>query len=102
VENIFQPFYRAKPAGSADDHHLGLGLFLVQSHVKALGGECRLESKVGVGTTFRVRLPGTIGKSEPARHDIAADLTAAAADVGPADVTAARQTARPTLEGSAV
>jgi len=32
-------------------------LFLVQSHVAALGGTCTVESQVGRGTTFIVRLP---------------------------------------------
>jgi signal transduction histidine kinase len=56
LPHVFQPFYRAS-ADRETDGHLGLGLFLVESHVKAMGGECRVESTVGVGTTFRVRLP---------------------------------------------
>jgi signal transduction histidine kinase len=53
---LFQPFYRGAEDRDSDGH-LGLGLFLVDSHVKAMGGECRVESTPGVGTTFRVRLP---------------------------------------------
>ena len=56
LPNLFQPFYRAGPTGDADGH-LGLGLCLVQSNVKAMGGQCLVESTVGSGTTFRVRLP---------------------------------------------
>jgi signal transduction histidine kinase len=56
LPNLFQPFYRAS-AGRSADGHLGLGLFLVESHVKAMGGECRVESAVGAGTTFHVKLP---------------------------------------------
>lgn len=56
LPHLFQPFYRV--AGDrASDGHLGLGLFLVDSHVKAMGGKCEVESTVGVGTIFRVRLP---------------------------------------------
>ncbi|HSZ59345.1 MAG TPA: ATP-binding protein [Tepidisphaeraceae bacterium] len=57
LPHLFQPFYRATRSRESDGH-LGLGLFLVDSHVKAMGGECRVESALGRGTTFRVRLPG--------------------------------------------
>lgn len=56
LPHLFQPFYRATRSREADGH-LGLGLFLVNSHVKAMGGECRVESSLGFGTTFRIRLP---------------------------------------------
>ena len=58
LPHLFQPFYRATKAREADGH-LGLGLFLVDSHVKAMGGVCRVESALGAGTTFRVRLPSS-------------------------------------------
>jgi signal transduction histidine kinase len=58
LPHLFQPFYRATKAREADGH-LGLGLFLVDSHVKAMGGQCRVESALGAGTTFRVRLPSS-------------------------------------------
>lgn len=57
LPHLFQPFYRATRSRESDGH-LGLGLFLVDSHVKAMGGECRVESALGRGTTFRIRLPG--------------------------------------------
>ena len=56
LPHVFQPFYRANSVRKIEGH-LGLGLFLVDSHVKAMGGECRVESALGLGTTFRVRLP---------------------------------------------
>jgi signal transduction histidine kinase len=61
LPHLFQPFYRASRSRESDGH-LGLGLFLVESHVKAMGGECRVESALGRGTTFRVRLPGNAGR----------------------------------------
>jgi signal transduction histidine kinase len=73
VPFLFEPFYRgAEPhrgggAGAGgtgrDDEtpHLGLGLFLVQSHLKALGGRCTVQSEPGVGTTMVVTLPGGSG-----------------------------------------
>jgi len=58
LPHLFEPFYRAT-AKQESDGHLGLGLFLVDSHVKAMGGECRVESRLGAGTTFRIRLPSS-------------------------------------------
>ncbi len=48
---IFDPFFTTKKCGS------GLGLATVHRIVESHGGSVRLESKVGVGTTVRLRLP---------------------------------------------
>lgn len=58
---VMQPFFRVpgRPGlATHEENHLGLGLFLVDSHVKALGGRIEIDSKLGVGTTFCVRIPG--------------------------------------------
>jgi two-component system, NtrC family, sensor kinase len=52
-EKIFQPFFTTKPTGSGT----GLGLSLSYDIVKAHGGEILIESQVGVGTEFKIRLP---------------------------------------------
>lgn len=70
LPNVLQPFYRASRTrsdgqDSFEGQHMGLGLFLVDSHLKALGGECRIESTLGEGTTVHIRLPGVI-VSDPA------------------------------------
>ncbi len=51
LERIFEPFFTTKPTGT------GLGLATCYSIVKAHGGQLRVESQVGVGTTFRLFLP---------------------------------------------
>jgi signal transduction histidine kinase len=56
--HVFEPFYRGNASREAAGGHLGLGLFLVQSHTKALGGRCEMDSRLGEGTTFRVTVPG--------------------------------------------
>ena len=51
LERIFEPFYTTKPRG------LGLGLVNVKNIVEGHGGEVRVESVVGAGTTFYIQLP---------------------------------------------
>ena len=70
LPHIFQPFYRApgsrrEEAESDQPTHLGLGLYLVDSHVKSMGGECRIDSQSGIGTTVTVVLPD-VAAPEPA------------------------------------
>ena len=55
-ERIFKPFYRAAP-GAAAAPGSGLGLTIVAHAVKAHGGKVEVESAVGQGSTFRVKLP---------------------------------------------
>jgi len=57
LPHVFEPFFRADRQKQGDTEHLGLGLFLVQSHIRALGGQCQIESKAGEGTTVHVQLP---------------------------------------------
>lgn len=77
VPHLFEPFYRGDAAHSAAaEGHLGLGLYLVQSHLAALGGRCTVESEVGRGTVFIVHLPvaGPASKrSEPAAASTPSD-----------------------------
>lgn len=56
LPHIFEPFYRANASRQATGH-LGLGLYLVKSHVDALGGSCRVCSELGSGTAFDILLP---------------------------------------------
>ena len=52
-DKIFQPFFTTKPTGEGT----GLGLSLSYDIVKAHGGEIKVESKSGEGTTFSLTLP---------------------------------------------
>ncbi|MGB5941785.1 MAG: AAA family ATPase [Leeuwenhoekiella sp.] len=52
-EKIFQPFFTTKPSGRGT----GLGLSLSYDIVHAHGGKIDLETKIGSGTTFTIRLP---------------------------------------------
>jgi len=53
IDKIFQPFFTTKPTGSGT----GLGLSLSYDIVKAHGGELKVETKEGEGSTFIIKLP---------------------------------------------
>jgi signal transduction histidine kinase len=61
ISHLFESFHRASNVG--DIQGTGLGLAIVKNAVEIHGGTIAVESRLGAGTTFTVRLPG----SPPAR-----------------------------------
>lgn len=57
LKAVLQRFYRVDRARTPGDGGLGLGLAIVKHMVQALGGNLQLDSREGVGTTFRIVLP---------------------------------------------
>ncbi len=53
LKKIFDPFFTTKPVGKGT----GLGLSVSYEIVKKHGGDIKVQSKEGVGTTFTVMLP---------------------------------------------
>ncbi|EGV16310.1 hybrid sensor histidine kinase/response regulator [Thiocapsa marina] len=70
LERVCEPFFTTKAPGKGS----GLGLSMVYGFARQSGGEMRIESRVGEGTTVRIRLPvaepsATVSEhiAEPAR-----------------------------------
>jgi signal transduction histidine kinase/HAMP domain-containing protein len=67
LDRIFERFYRVEPHRSREKGGTGLGLSIVKHTVMQLGGQISVQSAVGSGTRFRIRLPHV----EPAPHSAA-------------------------------
>jgi PAS domain S-box-containing protein len=59
VERAFEPFFTTKPIGQGT----GLGLSMVYGFARQSGGQVRIDSDVGVGTTICIYLPRHLGEA---------------------------------------
>ena len=57
LERVFERFFRTDPARSRHTGGSGLGLSIVKHAVQNHGGDVRVWSQVGSGSTFTIRLP---------------------------------------------
>jgi two-component system phosphate regulon sensor histidine kinase PhoR len=57
IPRIFERFYRVDKGRAREEGGTGLGLAIVKHIAQAHGGQVDVESRMGRGSTFRVRLP---------------------------------------------
>jgi len=57
IELIFEPFVQAERALRPSDQGVGLGLAISRRLARAMGGDLRVVSEVGKGSTFTLTLP---------------------------------------------
>jgi two-component system, OmpR family, sensor kinase len=57
LDKLFKPYSRTRTRSTANEKSTGLGLAIVRRIVEAHGGQIRVESELGRGSTFSVSLP---------------------------------------------
>ncbi len=68
IDKIFDRFYKVSLSYENKHKGYGIGLFIVKQFVSLLGGEIKIKSKLGSGTTFTIMLPMKIGRKEDSKE----------------------------------
>ncbi len=63
-KHIFEPFERERTSTVSKVEGSGIGMGIVKKLVGLMGGTVEVESKIGVGSTFTVTIPGRIASEE--------------------------------------
>ena len=64
LPHVFERFYRADPSRNRDAGGAGLGLAICEEIIHDHGGSIDVESKLGTGTTFTIKVPHNSSSSE--------------------------------------
>jgi signal transduction histidine kinase len=70
VKRIFEKFYRVPRAENADESGTGLGLTFVREIMDSHGGYVTVESELGIGSTFTLRLPVELKEGSNLRKSV--------------------------------
>jgi two-component system NtrC family sensor kinase len=65
LNQVFNAFFTTKDTGAG----MGLGLTIAQRVARALGGSIIVQSELGVGTVFTLRVPSLLPQSKRQAHD---------------------------------
>jgi signal transduction histidine kinase/ActR/RegA family two-component response regulator len=74
---VFDRFFRVNPSYKEGHGGLGVGLHIAQNYVSLLGGEIKLESKLGEGSTFYFTLPMKVANAEISQPQTAIEIVRA-------------------------
>ncbi|SEN28722.1 Signal transduction histidine kinase [Stigmatella aurantiaca] len=83
LPRVFERFYRVRVTQGRSHEGTGIGLALVQDLVKLHGGSISVESKLGEGTAFTLRLPRGSAHLPPERIERTPRLDSFSAGIAP-------------------
>jgi two-component system, sensor histidine kinase and response regulator len=92
LESIFESFRQVETGLSRTYSGLGLGLALARKLAALMGGSISVESRLGVGSTFTVRLPLRQPAAEPSPHTLRAGVRILVVEDNPVNLTVLRHT----------
>jgi two-component system phosphate regulon sensor histidine kinase PhoR len=64
LPRIFEEFHQGSPVYGRQSEGVGLGLAIAHRLVTAMGGEVRVQSRLGAGSTFTVTLPKALASQD--------------------------------------